>query len=161
MVELRDEALRGYQKQADRGTAIEQRANFFLGATGLTTSLVLGNAGLLLGTARLQAPWLGLAMGALAIASACSVVAGLRAMQAAMFTFGRAAPDGPSELFHRGELRGDPLTRAYAGSLLAAQDREAIVSDWKVARVKTARRLFLGVIGGIVLLTVFVLLEAI
>jgi hypothetical protein len=160
MAELREEALRGYQKQADRCTAIEQRANFFLGAAGLTTSLVLGNAGLLIGTGKLHAPWLGLAMGALSVASVCAIAAGFRALQAAMYTFGRAAPNGPNELIRRGKLRGDELIRAYAGALLAAQDREAIVSDWKVARVKTARRLFLGVIAGVVLLTAFVLLEA-
>ena len=44
--ELLHQAETGYEHQRQRSSTLEQRANFFLGAAGLTTTLVLANAGL-------------------------------------------------------------------------------------------------------------------
>jgi hypothetical protein len=157
LTELKEEALRGLQYQRDRVSATDQRASFFLGAAGLSTSLVLANAGLLVGTGRLHAPWLGLAVGALGMASISAVVAGFRAIQATMFDFGRMLPHNA---MRRRELTGDELARAYTANLLAAETRERAIADWKGDRLRSARRWFLGAMTGVVLLTVFVLVEA-
>jgi hypothetical protein len=161
LAELKQEALLGYEHQRARVTGVEQRANYFLGAAGLTTSLILANAGLLLGTGKLQAPWLGLAAGALALASVCAIGAGARALQASMVTFVRSPPNGSAKVLARRKLKGDELVRAYLGALLVAQARASAVGDWKIERLGSARRWFIGVIAGIVLLTVFVLAEAV
>jgi hypothetical protein len=159
--ELREAALRGCQRQVDRISLIEQRANFFLGTAGLTTTLVLANAGLLVGAGKLHAPWLGLSIAALAVASACAIAAGFCAIQAAMLTFARIGQDSPGALFDHVGKRGTNLLKAYLATLLINQEREWVIGEWKMHRVATARRLFLGVIGGVVLLTAFVLLEAV
>jgi hypothetical protein len=161
LAELKEEALLGYEHQRARATGVEQRANYFLGAAGLTTSLVLANAGLLLGTGKLQTPWLGLSAGALGLASVCAVAAGVRALQASMITFVRSPPNNAVKVLSRRKLKGDDLTRAYLGALLVAQVRAGAVGDWKIARLGSARRWFVGVILGIVLLTAFVLAEAV
>lgn len=158
--ELKEEALRGHLVLAERCAVLEQRASFFLGATGLTSSLVLANSGLLLGTARLSAPWLGIAIICLAISSACAVIAGVRAMQAAMTTFIRATPSSVTGILKRAELVGRKRDRAYLGALFVAQNREEVVGNWKMARLKGARHWFLATIVGISLLTVTVLLDA-
>lgn len=159
LAELKEEALRGHQTLADRCALLEQRANFFLGAAGLTSSLVLANAGLLLGTRDLGEPWLCLAAGSLALASLCAAAAGLRAMQAAMSTFIRTTPDGVTQVLRRAALRGHSPTRAYVAALLVAQIREEVVGDWKLSRLKGARRWFLAAIVGIFLLTVAALVD--
>lgn len=92
LARLTEEALLGYEHERARAASAEQRANFFLGAAGLTSTLVLTNAGLLFGDGKLEAPWLGLAIASLALASVCAIVAGLRAIQATMITFVRSHP---------------------------------------------------------------------
>jgi hypothetical protein len=159
LVELREEAMRGHQILADRCALLEQRANFFLGAAGLTSSLVLANAGLLLGTGKLTEPWLGMAAVFLAIASLCAAAAGLRAMQAAMSTFVRTTPNGVTQVSQRAALRGHSQVRAYVGSLLVAQNREEVVGNWKLFRLKAARRWFLAAIVGVFFLTSVVLVD--
>jgi hypothetical protein len=158
---LREEALLGHQTLAERCAVLEQRANFFLGAAGLTSSLVLANAGLLLGTGKLGEPWLCLAAASLGAASLCAVVAGLRAMQAAMSTFVRTTPNGVTQVSRRAALGGHSQTRAYVASLFVAQNREEVVGDWKLERLRTARHWFLATIGGVLVLTIAVLFEAI
>jgi hypothetical protein len=158
--ELKEEARLGYEHQRQRGGSTEQRANFFLGAAGLTTSLVLANAGLLLGTSKLDPTWRGLAAIALGAASICAIAAGLRAMQATMITFWRTPPNAVPLVVDRRELSGEDLARSYVAALLVAQGRAGVIGDWKVARLAAARRWFIGAIGGVVLLTAFVLIEA-
>jgi hypothetical protein len=159
---LREQALAGYQQLADRCAVLEQRANYFLGAAGLTSTLVLANAGLLLGGSsdRLTGLWLYVGSMALAIASVCAVVAGLRAMQAAMSTFTRCTPSGAGEVEERLRMSRDRLTGCYVGALLVAQEREQAVGDWKLARLKASRRWFSAAIVGVAILTVCVLADA-
>jgi len=158
--ELKEEVLLGYEHQRERITGIEQRATFFLGAAGLTTSLVLANAGLLLGDDKLGSPWLGLAIAALAVASVCAIAAGVRAMQATMITFVRTPPNAVTTVVNRRGLKGDALLRAYVGALLVAQARAGVIGDWKVRRLASARRWFVAAIVGVVVLTAFVLVDA-
>lgn len=158
--ELKEQALTGYEQQRQRSAATEQRANFFLAASGLTSSLVLANGSLLLGTSKLHTPWLQLAAIALGAASACAIVAGLRAMQAMLIAFFRAPPNGVDRVFDRRVASGDQLTRLYLAALLVAQARAGAIGDWKVNRLRDARRWFVGAILGVVLLTAFVLAEA-
>jgi hypothetical protein len=161
LLRLTEEALLGYEEQGARGAGLEQRASFLLGAAGLTTSLVLANAGLLLGAGELRAPWLNLSAGALALATLCAVAAGWRAMQAAMLPFARSVPNSVAELSRRGQLSGDDLNRAYAGSLLSSQSREWSIANWKIARLAAAQRWFLATILGVVALIGFVLANAV
>jgi hypothetical protein len=161
LTELKEQALLGLGQQQDRCAVAEQRASFFLTAAGLTTSLVVANAGLLLGAGKLQSPWLQCAAAALAIASICSVMAGFRAIQGTSYTFSRAAPNAEERIFERSKLSGSAQVKAYVASLLVAARREGEVATWKVERLKAARRWFFGTIGGIVLLTAFVLVEVV
>lgn len=157
--ELKDQALLGYEHQRERIGAVEQRANFFLGAAGLTTSLVLANAGLLLGTSKLGPTWRGLAAVTLAVASLCAIAAGFRALQATMITFVRAPPNGVPRLMQRRSLDGHDLLRAYIAALVVGQQRLSVIADWKIGRMKEARRWFVIVIFTIVILTGFVLAD--
>ncbi len=154
---LSEQAITGTQQQRERSARIDQRANFFLGASGLTTSLVLANAGLLLGTGKLEPPWLQSAACALGIASFCAVVAGYRAMQATMSTLSRPSPNSAPLVTRRAKMSGDELTRAHMAALFVAENRERSFSDWKLVRLSEARRWFVGVILGVVVLTVVVL----
>jgi hypothetical protein len=154
---LRDEAAAGYDQQSARCLGIEQRANFFLGASGLTTSLVLANAGVLIGAGKLASPWLQLSIVALGMASTCAIAAGFRAMQATMSTFGRIPPNSVVKISRRSRLSGDKMGRLYIAANFVGAHRENVVGNWKIARLSAARRWFLGTMCAIALLTVFVL----
>lgn len=157
--DLKEQALLGYEHQRERIGTVEQRANFFLGAAGLTTSLVLANAGLLLGADKLESPWRTLAAAALLIASLCAIAAGLRALQATMITFVRAPPNGVPRVMKRRRLGKNELLHAYVAALLVGQHRLSVIADWKIGRMKEARRWFVIVTGAIVVLTGFVLAD--
>jgi hypothetical protein len=160
LAQLKEQAVAGYEHQRQRGAETEQRANFFLGAAGLTTSLVLANAGLLIGASGLQPPWRGLAAIALGAASVCAIAAGLRAMQAMMIAFFRTPPNAVDRIFDRSTASGEEMTRLYLAALLVAQGRAGAIGDWKINRLRDARRWFVCAIVGVVLLTAFVLVEA-
>lgn len=160
LMELKEQALLGYEHQRQRLAETEQRANFFLGTAGLTTSLVLANAGLLIGAGKLDPPWSGLAAGALAVASVCAIASGLRAMQAVMISFFRTPPNAVDRVFDRASLKGEELLRVYVAALLVAQGRAGAIGDWKINRLRGARRWFVAAIAGVVFLTAFVLAEA-
>ena len=157
LTDLREQALLGHATLADRCAVMEQRASFFLAAAGLGTSLVLANSGLLLGTGRLNDPWLYLAALCLAVSAFCAVVAGLRAMQAAMTTFTRATPNSVAGVIERADLAGRKVIRAHVGALLVAQNREEVIGTWKMARLKAARTWFLAAVVGVAALTAVVL----
>ncbi len=157
LAELVDQAETGYEHQRQRSNLLEQRANYFLGAAGLTTTLVLANAGLLIGKDALDHGW-PLTTGAivLIVASVCALMSGLRALQAMMLTFERTPPHAVTRIVDRRDLSKDDVGRDYLAALLVAQRRTTVVSNWKVGRVKSARRWFTGVVGGIAGLTAIV-----
>jgi hypothetical protein len=157
---LREQALAGFEQQRQRGSGAEQKANFFLGAAGLTTTLVLANAGLLVGSDKLHDRWRELAAGALILASICAILCGVRALQAAMATFSRTPPNSVGRLLRRITTDEAEFERCHIAALLVAQGRAGVVADWKISRMASARRWFAGVIAGVVLLTGFVLADA-
>lgn len=161
LAELREQALTGYEHQRERSAETERRANFFLVTAGLTTSVVLANAGLLLGADRLHAPWRTLAAAALAAASVCAIASGLRAMQAMMVSFLRTPPNSVDRILNRRSVVSDALAGLYVAALLAAQGRAGTIGDWKINRLRDARRWFVGAIGAVVLLTGCVLADAV
>lgn len=158
--DLREQAVAGYEHQRERSAETEQRANFFLAAAGLTNSLVLANAGLLLGASKLGTPWRILAAIALGVGSFCAIAAGMRAMQAMMIAFYRTPPNAVDRIVDRRLYEGVALDRVYVAALLVAQGRAGAIGDWKVKRLRGARRWFVSSIFGVVFLTGFVLMEA-
>jgi hypothetical protein len=160
--ELKAQILDGYESDLARTARVEQRANVFLGASVLTSSLVLGNAGLLLGSSeKLGTPYLQIAAGALAVASMCAIVGAFRALQTMLFTFHRINPVAAKNVFNRRRLTGDDLIRDYVGTLFIAANRAATVADWKVNQMKAARRWILATSFGVVVLTIVVLIDAV
>ena len=157
---LKEQAEAGLEQQQQRGSGAEQKANFFLGAAGLTTSLVLANAGLLVGTDKLHDPWRIWAAAALILASICALISGVRALQAAMATFSRTPPNSVGRLLGRMKTDKDEFQRCHIAALLVAQGRAGTVADWKIERMSAARRWFAGVVAGVILLTGFVLANA-
>jgi len=162
MEELHDQALRGYELQRERNATVEQRANFFLGAAGLSSTLVLANASILLGAGDgvLGSPWRELSAAAFAVASVFAIVAGLRALQAVMLAFQRVSPSGVGSILEADSATGSRRARRnHASFLLLAQERELRVHEWKLARLGEARRWFGGAVLGVVVVTAFVLVE--
>jgi hypothetical protein len=159
--QLKEEAETGHARELERNTKAEQRASFFLGAAGLTSSLILANAGLLLGKEHLESPWLIPAAIILAIASVCAVLSGFRAMQVSAWQWQMFFPTSADEVMGRGSYEGDDRIRAYVAGLLIACSRESAIAEWKFARVAGARHWFLGLIGGVVALTAIVLVAAV
>jgi hypothetical protein len=158
--QLKEEAETGYAHELGRNTTAEQRANFFLAAAGLSTTVILANAGLLVGSNRLNPPWLLPGAATLALATCCAIVSGFRAMQVSVSQFQRIWPTNGGEIRARNERHGGSRTRAYVAMLLVACDRESALAEWKFARLRSARRWFLGMIGSLALLTAVVLAEA-
>jgi hypothetical protein len=160
LIMLREEAETGHARELERNAAAEQRASFFLGAAGLTTSLILANAGLLLGDNRLEAPWRVPAAAVLTLASACAILSGFRATQVSASQFQKIYPTSAGQVIGRGRYKGGDRVRSYVAGLLISSSRESAIAEWKFARLASARRWFFGVIGGVVLLTAIVLAEA-
>lgn len=160
--ELHEQAQEGYELQRERNATVEQRANFFLGAAGLSSTLVLANASILLGAGEgaLGSPWRQLSAAAFALASVCAIVAGIRALQAVMLSFERVSPSGVGPILEADSASGGlRATRNHTSFLLLAQERELRVHEWKLARLGEARRWFGGAVLGVVVVTAFVLVE--
>jgi hypothetical protein len=159
--QLQQQAELGDERQRDRGTGAETRANYFAGAAGLTTTLVLANAGLLLGQDALDNALRWMAGLALLAASFCAIMTGLRALQASMVTFVRSPANSVSRVVQRRKAEDiDMLRCQYIAALLVSQNRNSVVADWKITRLQEARGWFGGVIAGVVVLTVLVLIQA-
>lgn len=162
LIEVKAQISEGHDRNRARIAGAEQRATVFLGASVLTSSLVLGNAGLLLGTsASLDAPFLQIACAVLAVAGACAIIAAYRALQATMSTFGRLTATNPKVVVERLDLKGEDLIRDYVAAVFAATNRAATIADWKIARMKSARQWILATMVGVVALTIVVLLDAV
>lgn len=160
LIQLEGQALRGLEEARNRVARADQRANFFLGAAGLTTSLVLANGTFLIGEDKLDHPWRGIAVGVLIFASVCALVAGVRALQASMLTNQRMTPENLGLMLNRSKKRGDAMRRDYVAAVLVTQARSSSVGSWKLSLVASSRRWFTGVIFGVVALTICVLFGA-
>jgi hypothetical protein len=162
LLEIKAQILDGYEAALERISRVEGRANLFLGASVLTSSLVLANAGLLLShTDGLKAPYLQIAAAVLALAGGCAIIAAFRALQTTLFTFSRATPTAAKKVHERRRLKGKRLTREYVAALFIATDRLGVVGDWKVGQMKAARGWILATTAGVVALTIVVLADAV
>jgi hypothetical protein len=149
----------GYEHALGRIALFEQRATIFLGTSALTSSLIVGNASLLIGTSKLNDPYLELAAISLAVAGICAVFGAFRALQASMFTFVRSPPTSSGAVANRFDLRGDELARVYVGALFVSAARADVVANWKGEQLRGARRWVLMTTTGVVALTIIVLLD--
>lgn len=160
---LAEQAYAGYRDEGERLEVLEQRANLFLGAAGITATLVLAAAGILLGsttTRSLQAPWLELAAVALALVSISAVFATLRAAQAAMTSFARWPPNGFNQISDRFEAESvKEIHHTYLCALLVSAERYRIVGNWKLERLRGARYWFTGAVVGVAGLAILILLD--
>lgn len=159
--ELVEQTLHGYEREEDRIDGIQQRATFFLGATGLTTSLVLVNGSLLYGSNPLQSPGARLAVGVLlAIAGLAFVAAGVAALDATTITFDRALPNSTRQIEGRLGFGVDDARRDLLAALLLAAQRAEAIGDWKLRQLKGARLLFALGMALVVIASIVVLIAA-
>lgn len=155
------QAREGYEQEQRRIDGIQQRASFFLGATGLTTTAVLVNGGLLYGGHALHPSGMRIAVGVLLmIATAALAAAGYAALEATMVTFDRARSNSAWQIERRiGLDRQQEPRYLLAATLLATQRAEAI-GDWKVRQLKWARLWFALAVLFLVLASLGLLLAA-
>lgn len=137
--QLLADSLAGWERARDRHSGIERRSQTFLQAAGLTTTLVLANSALLRGQDRLRGVTAWIVLGALVVASAALLVAGIYGLFGSMRTFGRVGPNNIRRVIERArELDESAALRAQIAANLLAQRRTGLVADWKVARLKRA-----------------------
>lgn len=154
------DATAGYERAHDRLRSIEARATVFLQAAGLTGTLVLANAALIVGDDGLTgatgtAVTLGLLVAAIAL-----VVAGIYALFAVTRTFSQVAPHSPARMLKRSRLSADAALKDSVASLLLGQRRLSVVGDWKLDRVKRASWALLVVVAGLAVSSGAVVAEA-
>ena len=155
------QAREGYEQEQARIDGIQQRASFFLGATGLTTTAVLVNSGVLYGSEALDSFGVRIVIGLLlTLATIALAVAGYMALEATMSTFDRARPNSPWQIAWRAKLdRAEEQRYLLAATLLTVQRAEA-VGDWKIRYMKWARFWFALAILFIVLASTGLLIAA-
>jgi hypothetical protein len=142
------QAQEGYEQERSRIEGIQQRASFILGASGVTTAGVLANGSLLIGKDAFSALSAKLTVGVLLTAATVALVgAAYSALEATMVLFELAQPSSPWQLERRIHKLGHEEESRYvlATTLLAARRAEAI-GDWKVRRLRQARRRFTAAI---------------
>lgn len=160
LTERIEEARQGYEREESRIDDFQQRATYFLGAAGLTTSLVLVNGGLLYGGNALSPGWLRSAVGVLLLVAAVMLfLAGMAALDATTITFDRVLPNSVRQIPRRAELAGEEARRDLLAALLLAAQRAEAIGDWKLSKLKRARMSF-GFAVMFVLLGGFVVLAA-
>ncbi len=156
------QAREGYEQEQSRIDGIQQRASFFLGATGLTTTAVLVNGGLLYGHDELHPAGMRIAVGVLlTIATVALAVAGYAGLQATMVMFDRARPNSPWQIERRiWELDREEEAHYLLGATLLATQRAEAVGDWKIHQLKRARQWFAGAILSVVFASLGLLVAA-
>lgn len=160
MRDLIDQARTGLEGARSREATAEQRAGFFLGAAGLTTTLVLANAGLLSGDKPLEGGLLVPVAAILIVTSVLAVGSGVRALQANMTTFARTPAYTAEKILTRADK---PLADSQAhelASVLVSMNRSKTIGDWKNRRLADSRRCFVLVIVGMALVTTLVVSSA-
>lgn len=141
---LIEQAGLGYEREEVRIDGIQQRATFFLGATGLTTSLVLVNGGLLYGSNAVSPDWVRDLVGVLLLLAAVLLfVAGMAALDATTITFDRVLPNSAGQILRRIELnKEDAARRDLLAALLLAAQRAGVIGNWKLQKLVRARLTF-------------------
>jgi len=151
--ELLDQARKGYERQESRVAEIENRASGYDGYAAAAAALAALGA-TLLGSDRASAfgdvrqPLL---LSLLVAATACLIMSGFRAWQAAAKPFDWMRPHEPSlvRLRFGADARDPPIPRDQVTpqshllvSLLIAAERGQLLADWKRARFRQASRAF-------------------
>jgi hypothetical protein len=157
--DLVDQARRGYEREEARIDNIQQRATFFLGATGLTTSLVLVNGSLIYGKEALPLVPRIVAGSILILAAIALVLAGLAALDATTISFDRALPNSAWQIGERMRMDLEDARRDHLSALLLAAQRAESIGDWKLRQLKAAR-LFFGLAVALVVLVSMVVVTA-
>lgn len=158
MKERIEQAQIGFEREEARVDGVQQRATFFLGATGLTTSLVVVNGGLLYGSNPISPNGARIAVGImLLLAAVLLFIAGMAALDATTVTFDRVLPNSVRQIRQRLALSGDEARRDLLAALLMAARRAEVVGDWKLQKLMRARLAFglavvLVLIAGLVVL---------
>ena len=138
-----EQARLGYEREEARIDGIQQRATFFLGATGLTTSLVLVNGGLLYGSDALSPDVVRKLVGILLLLAASLLfIAGMAALDATTITFDRLLPDSTRQIMRRIGLGEEEARRDLLAALLLGARRAEVVGDWKLSKLMRARLMF-------------------
>ncbi len=136
-------ATDGYERAEKRIEGIQQRASLFLGATGLTTSLVLVNGSLLYGNGPLHPFGFLVAVGVLLMFAALTlVIAGIAALDATTVSFDRAHPNSPPQVEARLDLESCEARRDLLAAMLLAIRRAEVIGDWKLHQLRRARSAF-------------------
>ena len=155
------QAREGYEQERSRIAGIQQRASFFLGATGLTTTAVLANGSLLYGNDALASNGMRISVGVLlTLTTVALVTAGYAALAATMITFELAQPDSAWQIERRIKLDHRNASRYLLATILLATQRTEVIGDWKIRRLKRARLAFALAILFAVLASVALLLTA-
>jgi hypothetical protein len=156
-----EQARLGYEREEARIDGIQQRATFFLGATGLTTSLVLVNGGLLYGSDALSPDLARDLVGILLLLAASLLfIAGMAALDATTITFDRLLPDSTRQILRRMELGEEESRRDLLAALLLGARRAEVVGDWKLSKLMRARLMFGLAVMVVLIAGVAVLLTA-
>ena len=175
------EAQDGWEAGRQRLAGVDQRATFFLGAAGLTSTLLVANAKLFVGDDKLlDGAEAVVALVSLAVATALLVASGTYALMASMRTFDRVSPDTNLRVARRHARSGPapkpswlPWRRRVVdaagarreldrvGSFMLARHRTSLIIDWKLARLKRATGLFLGAGVALGVVSVAVAVEAV
>lgn len=148
----------GYEAAKQRISVMETRAGYFLGAAGLTSTLLLANAGLFTG-GEIDGILKWLVVAILGITSAFALATGLRALQVSMIVFDRAYPDLPRVIELRMAEGPERFKLGRLAALNLATRRAHMIADWKYERLAQARICFIFVVFGIVSTTACVLVS--
>ena len=145
--ELTDEAKDGLQRQLDRVHGIEQRASLYQGGAVITGGLVLTGSGLVAGDEALDAYLRWPALVGLVLLSLCLLISGWRAYQASVSIFDWSRPTTRWQLLERANSNDATNARRHLlAALMLGQDREALIGDWKLLRLKQASHYFAGAV---------------
>jgi len=159
---LTADAADGYARAEKRIEGIQQRASLFLGATGLTTSLVLANGSLLYGSGPLRSFGVLAAVGVLlTLATVMLVRAGIASLDATTVSFDRALPNSPPQVEARLELDHAEARRDLLVALLLAVRRAEVIGDWKLHQLRSARSAYGVSVACVVIASVLVLAQVV
>lgn len=142
---IEEQAEHAMASAASRVAAMEERATMLIGASGLTTTLVLTNAGLfgedgVGGTMRMVIFII------LGLASFLSLLAGARAIQVTTINWDRGYPDSADRLAERASLPAEEMEVFRAAALVIAARRAVDIGSWKSKLLAQARSMFLAAI---------------
>jgi uncharacterized membrane protein YsdA (DUF1294 family) len=145
---LVEQARDGYERQGKRVEGIERRAAIYQGSASVSGGLVITGTGLISGKDVVpQGDMRAVLIAGLIVASACLLVSGWRAHQASVYVFTWVRPNAIDRVLRRAKAPDvATVERSLLTALLLAQDRGALIADWKLGRLKQAARAFVAAV---------------